>query len=107
MLLFWNTDQKETCNLREIQVLDISKEDFVLEKDYKVPKKLRKICYDTKLIEKFQHVLNQLYENKGHIPKTMNSTRTSFLMIYSELLQKIYKKYGKNINYILCWNGED
>ena len=64
MFLFWHTEQKETCNLREVQVLDISpNDDFDVDKSYRIPKEIRKICYDSKLISKFQQVLNQLYEN--------------------------------------------
>lgn len=108
MFLFWGTGQKNTCNLREVQVIDISPESgYLVDKNYTIPKPIRKVCYDSTLIEKFQHILNQVYENGGKIPKTMNVSQTGFLEVYVGMLQKIHKKYGKRINYVLCFVGEE
>jgi len=107
MFLFWDFENKNICNLKEIHILDISKDKLVVEKKYKIPSKIRNLFYDSNLIKKFENLLNECYQNKGDIPKTIDVSKVDFLMIYSKLLKKIYKKYDKNIKSVLCWVGKD
>lgn len=102
IFLFVNED-KDSCYLREIQVIDILPEEHKKIKRYKVPKTISQILYNTEFVPYFESILNKMWRDPAcRISHKMRSENIDMMNEYSKLLQKVKKKYGDKINYVIC-----
>lgn len=88
----------KSCLLRAVHMVDVEEEKTIGR--FKIPRELEDQIHDIKVVVRWEKIIDSVWKDEMNVPKHIKST--PIFLEYCNFLKNIAKKFGENIDQIIC-----